>query len=141
MKEDCLQARSVLEAEGCTCVFYKQGVVYKSFDRGIRPLLELLDSGQDLSGFCAADKVVGKAAALLYCLLQVQSVYAPVISRPALEVLQNHGIRVYYQVCTAAIQNPAGNGLCPMETATREISDPRLAPARIRKALQKLQWS
>ena len=141
MTGDCLQARTILEAEGCTCVFYKQGAVYKSFDRGIRPLLALLDSGQELSGFCAADKVVGKAAALLYCLLRVQEVYAPVISKPALEVLENHGIRVSYQVCTPAIQNRAGNGLCPMETATQAVSDPRLAPARIREALQKLQWS
>lgn len=141
MTTDCLQARAILEAEGCTCVFYKQSAVYKSFDRGIRPLLALLDSGQELSGFCAADKVVGKAAALLYCLLRVQEVYAPVISKPALEVLENHGIRVSYQVCTPAIQNRAGNGLCPMETATQAVSDPRLAPARIREALQKLQWS
>ena len=141
MNEDCLQARAVLEAEGCTCVLCGQGRIYKRFDRGIRPLLTFLDEGPLVAGFCAADKVVGKAAALLYCLLQVQEVYAPVISKPALEVLENHGIRVYYQVCTPAIQNRAGNGLCPMETATQAISDPRLAPALIREALEKLQRS
>lgn len=139
MTKDCLQARAILEAEGCTCVLCGQARIYKRFDRGIRPLLTFLDEGPTVSGFCAADKVVGKAAALLYCLLQVQEVYAPVISRPALEVLECHGIRVYYQVCAPAIQNRAGNGLCPMETATQAISDPRLAPARIREALQKLQ--
>ena len=141
MTGDCLQARTILEAEGCTCVFYKQGAVYKSFDRGIRPLLALLDSGQELSGFCAADKVVGKAAALLYCLLRVQEVYAPVISKPALEVLENHGIRVSYQVCTPAIQNRAGNGLCPMETATLCCTTPQQALGAIRTALAALQQS
>lgn len=141
MNEDCLQARAVLEAEGCTCVLCGQGHIYKRFDRGIRPLLAFLDDGPSVVGFCAADKVVGKAAALLYCLLGVQEVYAPVISNPALEVLENHGIRVYYQVCTPAVQNRAGSGLCPMEIATQAISDPRLAPALIRETLKKLQRS
>ena len=139
MTKDCLQAQAILETEGCTCVLCGQGRIYKRFDRGIWPLLTFWDEGPSVSGFCAADKVVGKAAALLYCLLQVQEVYAPVISKPALEVLERHSIRVYYQVCTAAIQNRAGNGLCPMETATQAISDPRLAPALIREALKKLQ--
>ncbi len=138
MDRDLMQARDILCAGGCTCVLCGDGTVYKSSLRGVAPLLELLDSGVDYSGFCAGDKVVGKAAAFLYCLLGVSAVYAPVISRAALGVLADHGIRVDYGVCAEAIFNRKGDGLCPMETATGDISDPHQALAAIRKTLAAL---
>lgn len=139
MTEDSLLARKLLEEEGCTCVLCKQDTVYKSFRRGISPLLTVLEKRQDFSGFSAADKVVGKAAALLYCLMQVRAVYAPVISRSAQELLQAHNISVHYGLCVCAIKNRTGDGLCPMETAVQHITDPRQALPAIRKALSALQ--
>ena len=61
------------------------------------------------------------------------------ISRSALEALNKGGIPVYYDTLTEGIINRAGTGPCPMEAATKEISDPALAPAAIRKALEALQ--
>ena len=106
--------------------------------QGIRPLLELLESGQDMSGFSAADRVVGKAAAFLYCLLGVSSVYAKVISAPALQALQSHGIDTHYDTRVSAIRNRTGDGFCPMETAVWDLKDPKKAPDAIREALKKL---
>ncbi len=138
MDRDLMQARDILCAGGCTCVLCRDGAVYTSRLRGVAPLLELLDSGVDYSGFCAGDKVVGKAAAFLYCLLGVSAVYAPVISRGALSVLRSHGIRVEYGLCAEAIFNRKRDGLCPMEAATGDISDPHLALAAIRNTLAAL---
>jgi hypothetical protein len=106
--------------------------------RGIRPLLELLENGTDLHGYSAADKVVGKAAAFLYCLLGVKALHAGVISQPALAVLEATGIVVRYSTLVPAIRNRTGDGFCPMETAVWDLSDPALAPDAIRNALQKL---
>ena len=113
--------------------------VYRSQLRGVRPLLDFLDNGTALEGFCAADKVVGKGAAFLYCLLSVRAVYAPVMSKAAKAVLQDHGIRAYADVVVDAIFNHRRDGFCPMETATQHICDPQEALCAIRQTLEALR--
>ena len=138
MCDDLKNAVSLLESGNHTCVFY-QGQAFLTDDRrGIRPLMELLESGQDFRHFCAADRVVGKAAAFLYCLLGIRAIYARVISTPALQVLQSCGIDTYYDTQVSAIRNRTGDGFCPMETAVWNLNDPEKAPDAIREALRKL---
>ena len=136
---DLQKAKALLKEKELTCVLYKDETVYESSRRGVAPLMEHWEKGTDLRGFSAADKVVGKATALLYCLLGVKAVYANVISDPALDVLLRAGIQVQYALLVDAIQNRTGDGFCPMETATRDINDPVLAPAAIQKALDALR--
>ena len=138
MNIDLTQAREVLAAEGCTCVLCKGDVFYKSTRRGVAPLMGWLEESIDAKGFSAADKVVGKATAFLYCLLGVAAVHANVISEAAVAVLQQQNIPVSWDHKVSAIKNRAGDGLCPMEMATREITDPTDAPAAIRAALARL---
>jgi len=135
--DDLTQARKLLQEQGYTCVLCRDGQHYTSRHRGVRPLMDLLE--KDLSGFSAADKVVGKATALLYCLLKIRRLYAQVISDAALEVLQAHGIDVVWDRQVPHISNREGTGWCPMEMATQDISDPALAPEAIRNKLKQLQ--
>ncbi len=139
MDLDLQHAVAILEAEGCTCVLCKGDKVYTSHRRGVAPLMEWLEAGLNLTDFCAADKVVGKATAFLYCLLKVRRVYAGVLSQAAAKVLEAAGIPCRYGTLVPAIQNRAGDGLCPMELATREITDPADAPAAIQAARSRLQ--
>lgn len=134
---DLEKAKRVLEDGGYTCVLCKGQAIRTSTHRGVKPLMELLE--EDVAGFSAADKVVGKATALLYCLLGVKAVYAAVISEPALEVLLRHGIAATWGQTVPYIVNRAGTGRCPMELATEDIDDPAAAPAAIENALKKLQ--
>ena len=138
MNTDLTQAREVLQQEGCTCVLCKGDIYYKSTRRGVAPLLGWLEEGIDVRGFSAADKVVGKATAFLYCLLGVSAVYANVVSDAAAQVLHQHNIPLTWEQKVPAIQNRTGDGLCPMEMATRNITDPADAPAAIRAALARL---
>ena len=107
--------------------------------RGVAPLLAWLDEGADLTGYAAADKVVGKAAAFLYLRLGVAAVYAGVMSQPAYDLLIAHGVQAAYGTLTPAIRNRAGDGYCPMETVTLPLTDPVEAEAAIRKRLAQLQ--
>ena len=51
---------------GYTCTILRDGVpVYQSCERGVRPLLAVIDAGIDVRGCTAADSIVGRAAALL----------------------------------------------------------------------------
>ena len=109
--------------------------------RGVAPLLAWLDEGADLTGYAAADKVVGKAAAFLYLRLGVGEVHAGVISTPAYDLLTAHGVSVTYDTLVPAIRNRAGDGYCPMETVTLPLTDPAEAESAIRKRLAELTRS
>lgn len=135
---DLEKAHSLLKRENYTCVICHGEDVITDRRRGIQPLMELLESGKDLCGYSAVDKVVGKAAAFLYCLLGVKALHAGVLSQPAREVLLSAGIAVECDTLVPAVRNRAGDGFCPMETAVWELTDPAMAPDAIRNALQKL---
>ena len=83
--------------------------------------------------------MIGKATALLYCLLGIRALYTQVISEAALEVLEAHKINVQWEQRVPYIVNREGTGRCPMELATQDISDPAQAPAAIRAKLKELQ--
>ena len=118
---DLAGAKALLEAEGYTLVAAVGDAVYTDRARGVAPLLALLDGGVSLAGGVAADRVVGRAAAYLYCLLGVKELFAAVVSAYALEVLEAGGILCTYGTLVPAIRNRAGDGFCPMESATRDL--------------------
>lgn len=135
MHPDTIKAIEILEQGDYTCAVCRDDVFYTATLRGVKPLLDWLDSGLSLDGFCAADRVVGRAAAFLYCLLGVSEVYARVMSRPAAQVLADHNIRVHADTFTDGIINRKGTGPCPFESAVMEISDPAQALVTIRNKL------
>ncbi len=135
MSTDLENAKKALEAGGFTCVLCKGPQQYESTRRGVAPLLAWLDSGLDFHGYSAADRVVGRGAAFLYCLLGVCQVYAPVMSRDGADILTCHGITPHWEVLTDTVLNHRKDGCCPMEIATRGIQNPAEALGAMRKAL------
>ncbi len=129
---DLEQAKELLRTGGCSCVLFRDGASYTSTKRGVAPLVEWLAGGTDIKGFSAADKIVGKAAALLFIMGGVKEVYAPVMSETAAEVLARHGIHTEYETLVRAIINRSGTDPCPMEQAVSGIDD----PAEALKAIQ-----
>lgn len=131
---DTYYAKEKLLSEGYTCVLCSGSTVHTSTLRGVKPLVQWLESGTDMKGFCAADKVVGKATAFLYVLLGVQAVYAHVISKSALTVLKESSIEVQYGTLVENIINRKGDGICPFEETVLEIHNAAEAyPAILRK--------
>ena len=117
-----VKAKEIMIREEYTLVIVKNEV--RTFrERGVKPLLSLLDSSIDLSLASASDNVVGKAAAMLYVKLGIKELYASVLSKPALEVLTKNGISAEYGELVGAIRNRSGDGFCPMESAVINITD------------------
>lgn len=121
------RAKVILNLSEYTCVLSDGEREIFSLERGVKPLVGWLDSGEDFSRFCAADKVVGKATAFLYVLLKIKGVYARVISKRAMQVLKEHGIYVEYDTEVEHIINRAGDGICPFEKAVLEEDNPQKA--------------
>lgn len=139
MNKNLQNARALLESGNYTCVVCKNDLVYTTCQRGVAPLLHWLDSNLDLSDFSAADRVVGRGAAFLYCLLGVKEVYSKIMSRPAEQVLQAHGIHAEAETFVDGIINRTGTGPCPFEAAVMNITDPEKALTAIRNKRRQLQ--
>lgn len=139
MNENLQNARNLLESGNYTCVVCRNDLVYTASQRGVAPLLHWLDSDLDLSGFSAADRVVGRGAAFLYCLLGVKEVYSKVMSRPAKQVLEAHGIHAESETFVDGIINRTGTGPCPFEAAVMDIANPEEALTAIRNKRRQLQ--
>lgn len=126
MSTDLERAKARLTGD-ITCALCKESRLYETKKRGVAPLLEWIENGVDLQGFSAADKVVGKAAAFLYVIMGVKSVYANVISEPALKTLQRFDVQTEYAQIVPSIRNRTNTGFCPMEMAVWEIDEPTVA--------------
>lgn len=138
MKDNLSAAKEHLKSGGFTLVLCRDETVISSKDRGVKPLVELIDNGIDTEGFSAADKVVGKAAAMLYCILKVREVYAPVMSKMAILTLKKHGINALYDEEADYIINRAKTGICPMEQTVKDTDNPEEAFAAIKERLKTL---
>ena len=138
MKADLKKAVDLLSKSEYTCVLCKESTIFISRERGVKPLIAWLNSKTDFRGFCAADKVVGKAAAFLYVLLGVNAVYAPVMSKSAYEILSEHGIEPLCDLSVEAILNRSNTGLCPMEKTVMDIDDPETAFLMIKNKIESM---
>ena len=136
---DLEQAKIKLQEGEYTCVVCKGESLYTSTHRGVRPLMEWINQAIDFSGFSAADKVVGKATAFLYVLLGVKNLYARVLSKPALSVLETNGIKVEYEELVPNIINRSGTGMCPFEEVVFGETDPATALELILKKMRELK--
>ncbi len=131
-------ARKILEEQGYTCVLRKNETILTATERGVKPLVRWLTEGAQVQGFSAADKVVGKATAYLYVLLDVKEVWAGIMSKSAQEVFTRHGITAAQGKLVENIINRQGTGICPFEAAVLDIDTPEEALTAIRSKMQEM---
>ncbi len=134
---DLERAKALLQEGGYTCVFVMQTGVFTSKERGVKPLLDVLNKDMGTLNACVADKVVGKAAAFLYMLMNIAKLYAATVSEPALEVLKKAGVEVQFDHLVPSIKNRANTGQCPMESAVWEVTDAQFAREILEKESKK----
>jgi len=120
---DIDKAKQILGREGATLAIVKEGqVLFMSDSSGIRGLLQAIEKiGKEMAGSSAADKVVGRAAALLLAYSKVKEVYASVISKGGLKVLKEDGIKVVFQNMVQIILDRTGKSVCPFEKFSSQI--------------------
>lgn len=136
--ESSLYAAREQLTKGFTCAFCKDDQVYTAKGKGIKPLLDLVEGEHSLKGFSAADIIVGKAAAMLFVLAGVCSVYGEVMSERGKAVLEEHGIVCSYGTLVQRIVNRKGDGECPMEMAVKDVSEPTEALKKIKEKLAEI---
>ena len=122
--------------EGHTICLCKDGNCIFSEKKGIAPVMDLIAEGVNLAGYSAADRVVGKAAAMLFVKCGIVRVFAKTLSLHAKKVLESHGIEYGYETLTESIINRAGTDICPMEKTVLNTDNVEEAYALLKTKLQ-----
>ena len=136
---DIDRAKFILEDRKASVVFCsaEQEIILEG--KGIKPLLEIMKTRTAFSEFSVADKIVGKAAALLFVKMKVSSIYGSVMSEKAKEIFIRFNIPFSYHTLAEAIINRKGDGMCPMEKAIESVSDPEEAYQILKKAVYQIK--
>ena len=126
---DQMLARNKLFEEKYSCVLVRDGnIIMVSHDKGISPLfLKLVEDEVSLQNAAIADKVIGKALALLCLFAGITSVYGCIISNDAKIILESRGVYVEYGEIVSYIMNRDKTDKCLMEKLTDDIGDPQKA--------------
>lgn len=105
-----------------TCVVYNLETNKVYHDRGIVPLLKVVDEYSNVKAV-VADLIIGKAAALLCVKAGITAVYGKVMSKDAITIFKTYNIEYCYETLTDKIINRQGNDICPMEKTVLNIND------------------
>lgn len=108
----------ILHKGGYSCVMKNREEVRTFTQRGVADLYDLYQADSAfMKGAAIADKVIGKGAAALMVLGGFKTVYADIISTPALALLCEAGIETTFAQEVPHIINRDKTGWCPLETA------------------------
>ena len=124
--KDLENAKQLLK-DNLTCVMVNVDTVYTSDLKGIAPLLSYINQDINIEGFSIADKVIGKASALLCVYAKVKEVYAEILSEDGKKILEEYKIPYSYKTLVPFILNRNKDDKCPMEKAVENCDDPNMA--------------
>ncbi len=128
-------AKQKLNSDSLAFVIVKEGAILRTGTReGIGELIETIDAlGDALHDASLADKIVGKAVAMVARTAHLRAVYSPMMSQAACDALAIAHISFEYDHLVPLILNKRNDGPCPMERLTLLIDDPAQATAALRE--------
>lgn len=140
MKSKLEKAVCQLHERDTSCVIINgKKEVWSSEALGIKPLMsKLREDKAAFTGCVIADRVVGKAAALLAVLGGADAIYGEVMSESAATLLEQKGMYFEYETKVPYIENRTRTGRCPMEEAVLSTDDPKEAFLRLEETIKGL---
>lgn len=132
--QDLETAKKRLSGESLTlCVVKDNTIVFESVLSGISGFLTAFERlGSDLKGASVADKVAGKAIALLSVHAGVRAIYAVILSKHGKAVFEEYAIHHEWNRLVESILCFDKSGTCPFEELALEISDPAKAYRKLK---------
>jgi hypothetical protein len=123
--KDIDMAKEFLENEKLALAIVKDGkLVFSSTGIGIKPLFTAVEQLKDeLEGSSVADKVTGKAAAMLCKYSKIKELHTHLISENAIAVLRDTPVILEYEESTPYIKNRDRTGMCPVEIMSLKTND------------------
>lgn len=105
-------------------VCYENGEIKEYYQNRINDIKSILqENPKALEGAIVADKVIGKVASSILTVAGVKEIYTDVISKFAIPVLEENGIKYEYIEKVDYIKNNDNTGMCPMENKYKDEKD------------------
>jgi hypothetical protein len=134
-------AKTQLHRKELTLSIVKNGeVLFETRSHRISGFLGAIEKlGAVLESVAVADRVAGKAIALLCVYAKISAVYAEVLSEKAKAVFEENGIRHEWKELVKHVLDLNKSSVCPFEKAAVEISDPKDAYKAFKALQESLQ--
>jgi len=131
---DLSTAKEELKQKNLALVIAKKDeVIFETSSHGIGGLLKAIEElGKEMKGSSVADKIVGKAAALLCIYTGVIAVFAVTASENGIQTLKDGNISCQFENRVPHILNLKRSDICPFEKLVSDISNPKEAYGKLR---------
>ncbi len=108
-----------------TCiVLLEDTILFQSEAKGVKPLMDFYAQfGTSNSPLTVVDKIMGKSAVMLACLIGATTLYTPIISQDGLKFAKQKELNINIKQVVPFIINRDQSGRCPVESSVLEIDD------------------
>lgn len=90
-------------------------VVFESNAKALVPLMNFISKNLTSKDLIVFDRIVGRAAALLFTLVMPKKIYTPIISKKGKEILEKYGIEFEAEKIVDMIMDFASEESCKWE--------------------------
>jgi hypothetical protein len=139
--QDLETAKKQLHNKQLTLAIVKNGqVLFQTDSHRISGFIGAIEKfGTQLNGASVADRVAGKALALLCVYAGIVEVYAEVLSRKAKAVFEENKVAVEWKEIVDNVLDLNKIGVCPFEKVAADISDPKASYVAFKALLEKMK--
>lgn len=139
--KDLELAKEVLAERELTLAIAKEGkIIFTSTDKGIKPMYTaVLELKEELREASVADRVIGRAAAILCKYADIKELYTKLISNEAIKVFENSSINFFYDESSLYIKNRDKTDMCPVEKLSQDVDNPEELIQKISEFLDSMK--
>lgn len=127
--DDLRVAKQILKDKRLSLVFVKDSQsIFETEMGGVDGFLKAIEKLDNyLLGASVADRIVGKATALLCAYSSMKAVFAVTVSKSGLEALKSYSIPCEFENLVPSILNTERTDKCPFEKLVEDITNPKQA--------------
>lgn len=124
--DDLQKVKQVFNERELSLVAVNADLVWSTSGRGIKPLFDFITQHPQMAQHASvADKVIGKAAALLAVYGGINAIFAELSTYQAQKICQENQIFFEAKQLVEAIENRDKTDLCPMEKLSEGVTVPK----------------
>ncbi|HUK84702.1 MAG TPA: DUF1893 domain-containing protein [Candidatus Acidoferrum sp.] len=140
MKDIEIAKKQLLDKNLTLAIAKKGQVIFQTDSHRISGFVNAIDTlGTQLNGASVADRVAGKALALLCVYAEISEVYAEILSKKAQSLFEENNVACEWKKLVDNVLDLNKTSMCPFEKAAANIIDPKDSYAKFKVLLAKMK--
>ncbi len=138
MNDKELAINKLKESDYTLVIVKDNKVVYKSKKESVGSIVGLLENDPEiLENAIVADKIIGRAVAMVCDYSSVKYCFGKIVSNGAVDIFEKRNLKYDAELIVKAIKNRDNTDLCPIEKLTLDVDDSKEGIKRIKDFLKK----